>query len=144
MAEIKVKNLHKEFGVGEDRVVALENVNLEIEGHVFVSIVGPSGCGKSTLLNILTGIETPSSGSVTITQNGAEATPGYVFQAARLLPWRSVMDNLLFVQKEQDEARFVDWTHLLFEQAMLAEGGQLEDPASFVQRLNGLLLTLTQ
>lgn len=104
VAEIKVKNLHKEFGVGEDRVVALENVNLDVEGHVFVSIVGPSGCGKSTLLNILTGIETPSSGSVTITQNGAEATPGYVFQAARLLPWRSVMDNLLFVQKEQDDA----------------------------------------
>lgn len=48
------------------------------------------------------------------------------------------------LQGEQDETRFVDWTHLLFEQAMLAEGGQLEDPASFVQRLNGLLLTLTQ
>jgi molecular chaperone HtpG len=45
---------------------------------------------------------------------------------------------------EQDDERFADWTHLLFEQAMLAEGGQLEDPASFVQRLNKLLLTLTQ
>ena len=60
MAEIKVEGLHKEFGVGEDKVVALENVNLDIGGHVFVSIVGPSGCGKSTLLNILSGIETPS------------------------------------------------------------------------------------
>ena len=62
MAEIKVEGLSKEFGVGEDRVVALENVNLDVGGHVFVSIVGPSGCGKSTLLNILSGIETPSSG----------------------------------------------------------------------------------
>ncbi|HSL26716.1 MAG TPA: ABC transporter ATP-binding protein [Acidimicrobiia bacterium] len=103
MAEIVVKNLHKEFGIGEDRVVALEDVSLNVEGHVFVSVVGPSGCGKSTLLNILTKIETPSSGSVSITQDGREANPGYVFQAARLLPWRSVMDNLLFVQEERDE-----------------------------------------
>ena len=78
MAEIKVKNLQKEFGTGDDRVVALENVNLDISGHVFVSIVGPSGCGKSTLLNILSGIETPSSGQVSITQDNHEADPGYV------------------------------------------------------------------
>lgn len=45
---------------------------------------------------------------------------------------------------EQDEARFSDWTHLLFDQAMLSEGGQLEDPASFVQRMNELLLLLSQ
>ncbi|MFO1433739.1 MAG: molecular chaperone HtpG [Candidatus Competibacteraceae bacterium] len=48
------------------------------------------------------------------------------------------------LKEEQDEERFSDWTHLLFEQAMLAEGGQLEDPASFVQRLNKLLATLTR
>ena len=45
---------------------------------------------------------------------------------------------------EQDEARFSDWTYLLFDQAMLSEGGQLEDPASFVQRMNELLLLLSQ
>jgi NitT/TauT family transport system ATP-binding protein len=106
VAEIKVKNLQKEFGTGEDRVVALENVNLDIAGHVFVSIVGPSGCGKSTLLNILSGIETPSAGQVSITQDSHDADPGYVFQAARLLPWRTVMDNLMFVQKDRsDETR---------------------------------------
>ena len=44
------------------------------------------------------------------------------------------------LQGETDAARFGDWTHLLFEQAMLAEGGQLEDPAGFVKRLNALLL----
>ena len=43
---------------------------------------------------------------------------------------------------ETDEARFADWANLLFEQAMLAEGGQLEDPGSFVRRLNGLMLAL--
>ena len=75
MADINVRNLHKEFGVGEDKVVALENVNLEISGHVFVSIVGASGCGSSTLLNILSGIETPTNGQVTITQDGRPAAP---------------------------------------------------------------------
>lgn len=104
MADIKIRNLHKEFGTGADKVVALENVNLDMGGHVFVSIVGPSGCGKSTLLNILSGIETPTSGSLEITQSGHKAAPGYVFQAARLLPWRTVMDNLLFVQTDKSEA----------------------------------------
>ncbi|MDQ2695025.1 MAG: molecular chaperone HtpG [Pseudomonadota bacterium] len=48
------------------------------------------------------------------------------------------------LKAEQDQARFADWTHLLFEQAVLAEGGQLEDPASFVRRLNGLLSALSR
>ena len=101
MADITVDNLHKEFGLGADKVVALENVNLAISGHAFVSVVGPSGCGKSTLLNILSGIDVPTSGRVRITQDGKPAHAGYVFQAARLLPWRSVMDNMLFVQRER-------------------------------------------
>ena len=118
MAEIKIRNLHKEFGIGEDKVVALDDVNLEISGHVFVSIVGPSGCGKSTLLNILSGIETPTSGVVEMTSEGHEAAPGYVFQAARLLPWRTVRDNLLFVQDDRSEAskkrcqRYLDMVQL--------------------------------
>ncbi len=113
MADIRVRNLHKEFGLGEDKVVALENVNLDIEGHVFVSIVGPSGCGKSTLLNILSDIETPTSGTVEITHEGQQARRGYVFQAARLLPWRTVMDNLLFVQEDQSEETRARCQHYL-------------------------------
>jgi NitT/TauT family transport system ATP-binding protein len=104
VADIKVENLHKEFGIGADKVVALEGVDLEIGGHVFVSVVGASGCGKSTLLNILSGIETPTHGKVSITQDGRQARAGYVFQAARLLPWRTVMDNLLFVQPDRSAA----------------------------------------
>lgn len=46
------------------------------------------------------------------------------------------------LQSESDEARFGDWSHVLFDQAMLSEGGQLEDPASFVSRLNDLLLSV--
>ncbi|MFZ3040538.1 MAG: molecular chaperone HtpG, partial [Thiobacillus sp.] len=46
------------------------------------------------------------------------------------------------LNSESDEDRFADWANLLFEQALLAEGGQLDDPASFVRRLNGLLAML--
>ncbi|HYZ46474.1 MAG TPA: ABC transporter ATP-binding protein, partial [Actinomycetota bacterium] len=52
---------------------------------------------------VLVGVETPTSGSVRIVQNGSGARVGYVFQAPRLLPWRSVMDNMLFVQPEGGE-----------------------------------------
>jgi len=48
------------------------------------------------------------------------------------------------LNSEADEARFADWANLLFEQAWLAEGGQLDDPASFVRRLNGLLALLPE
>jgi molecular chaperone HtpG len=48
------------------------------------------------------------------------------------------------LNKETDDARFDDWAFILFEQALLSEGGQLEDPVSFVSRMNGLLLTLTK
>jgi NitT/TauT family transport system ATP-binding protein len=102
VASIRVQNLRKEFVTSDSTVVALENASFEASGHVFVSVVGPSGCGKSTLLNILSGIETPTSGIAEITENDKKARNGYVFQAARLLPWRTVMDNLLFVQKDRD------------------------------------------
>jgi NitT/TauT family transport system ATP-binding protein len=95
---ISVQNLRKEFVSDDSTVVALESASFEASGHEFVSVVGPSGCGKSTLLNILSDVE--------ITEGGRDARIGYVFQAARLLPWRSVMDNMLFVQEERDaEAR---------------------------------------
>jgi NitT/TauT family transport system ATP-binding protein len=106
MATVTVTDLRKVFpGEGRD-VVALEGVSFDASGHTFVSIVGPSGCGKSTLLNILAGVETPTSGRADITEASTRARVGYVFQAPRLLPWRSVMDNMLFVQPEQtDEVR---------------------------------------
>ncbi len=101
MATVKVDKLRKVFDGEERQIVALDDVSFEASGHTFVSIVGPSGCGKSTLLNILAGVETPTSGNVDISEGGGKARVGYVFQAPRLLPWRSVMDNMLFVQSDQ-------------------------------------------
>ena len=104
MGNISVRNLRKEFVSDDSTVVALENASFDVSGHEFVSVVGPSGCGKSTLLNILSGIDTPTSGAAEITEGDRDARLGYVFQSARLLPWRSVLDNLLFVQEHRDDA----------------------------------------
>ena len=54
-------------------------------------------------------------------------------------PTHPIVERL---KQETDDARFADWSHILFDQATLAEGGQLEDPSAFVKRLNELMLTL--
>lgn len=100
MATVSIKNLIKVFPPpksGKPPVKAIDDISFELSGHVFVSVVGPSGCGKSTLLNILSGIETPSSGTVKVDQDGKPARKGYVFQDPRLLPWRTVIQNMLYV-----------------------------------------------
>ncbi len=106
MATVKVENVTKIFPPplkGGEPVRAISHIDFRVEGNVFVSIVGPSGCGKSTLLNILSGVETPTGGTVSVTEGGRSAKLGYVFQDARLLPWRTVMDNMLYVQDRDDE-----------------------------------------
>lgn len=104
MATVTVRDLRKVFDRSGRLLVALDRVSFEAGGHSFVSIVGPSGCGKSTLLNILAGIERPTDGEAAVTNNGGRARIGYVFQSPRLLPWRSVTDNMLFVHRDRGPA----------------------------------------
>jgi NitT/TauT family transport system ATP-binding protein len=83
-------------------VRALDGLDFEMGGQTFVSMVGPSGCGKSTFLNIVSGIESPTSGRVSVAADGGgPARLGYVFQDPRLLPWRTVIDNLLYVHPQR-------------------------------------------
>jgi NitT/TauT family transport system ATP-binding protein len=106
VATLKVANLTKTFSAhskGGLPVRAIQGISFEMSGQVFVSLVGPSGCGKSTLLNIVSGVDTPSTGTVTITQDGRKARLGYVFQDPRLLPWRTVMQNMLYVSDLPEE-----------------------------------------
>ncbi len=95
MTQVTVKRLWKEFG---DQVV-LENVNLHIGDHEFVTIVGASGCGKTTFLRMLLGVETPSRGEFLIDGHPLPAEPGpdrgIVFQRYSLFPHLTVIENLL-------------------------------------------------
>jgi putative ABC transport system ATP-binding protein len=63
---VKIKGLYKSFDLGENKVKALNGVDLSIQSTGFVIIYGPSGCGKSTLLNVITGLEEPTSGEVEV------------------------------------------------------------------------------
>ena len=104
MARLVARDVRKVFPPtrsGQEPVHALRNVTFEAEGHTFVTLVGPSGCGKSTFLNMVSGIDQPSAGSLEVLgQTEGEARIGYVFQDPRLLPWKTVLENMIYVQDE--------------------------------------------
>jgi len=82
-----------------DLVHALAETTLTVGENEFVTLVGPSGCGKSTLLKLVAGLVPPTSGRIRVRdQEVREPFPdvGFVFQQPVLLPWRSVLDNVLF------------------------------------------------
>jgi len=95
MAAVTVKRLWKEYGAQ----VVLENLNLTIADHEFVTIVGASGCGKTTFLRMLLGIEQPTRGELLIDGQPVSPEPnqdrGVVFQRYSLFPHLSVLNNLL-------------------------------------------------
>lgn len=98
-AAIEFKHVHKKFkSLDGGDVVALHDVSFDVRHGEFITVVGPSGCGKSTLLRILAGLTSMSYGSVTLegkVVRGPSRDVGVVFQAPVLLPWRTVLQNVL-------------------------------------------------
>ncbi|SMQ86191.1 sulfonate transport system ATP-binding protein [Devosia lucknowensis] len=91
---IRIRGLEKRFG----DVTVLHDLDLDVPAGQFLAIVGKSGCGKSTLLRLLVGLDAPTSGSISfVGQEGAPTEPNsrIVFQEPRLLPWASVIDNVV-------------------------------------------------
>jgi ABC-type nitrate/sulfonate/bicarbonate transport system ATPase subunit len=97
--ELLVDIREKRFA-GPDGIprVVLRDLALEVPRGEFVAVVGPSGCGKTTLLNIIAGLDEEVSGSVRLGGVPVSAARiGYVFQQPRLLPWRTVYENIALV-----------------------------------------------
>ena len=95
---LEARGLGQIYRSGQGDLSALEDVSLQVRGGEFVAIVGPSGCGKSTLLRILGGLLVPTAGAVYL--DGRPLTSpqrqvAYVFQNVNLLPWRTVLRNVL-------------------------------------------------
>jgi NitT/TauT family transport system ATP-binding protein len=96
--KVVIEKLHKTYLTSSGRTVALQDVSLTIGKDEFIALVGPSGCGKSTLLRAISALIKPSKGKILI--DGAPLSSpsnqvGIVFQQAVLLPWRTVLDNVL-------------------------------------------------
>lgn len=96
---IDITGLSMTFGGKRGGVTALDNVDIHTPTGSFTSLVGPSGCGKSTILRILAGLQTPTSGTVTVhgrstDQIRSSGRLGIAFQDSALLPWRSVASNI--------------------------------------------------
>jgi NitT/TauT family transport system ATP-binding protein len=99
-ASIELADISKEFTIRRgESITALTEVNASIGSGEFVALLGPSGCGKSTLLRIMSGLETPTTGTVTIdgdlpSQLISEHRLGFAFQEHALLPWATVAENI--------------------------------------------------
>jgi NitT/TauT family transport system ATP-binding protein len=91
---LQLTNVGKVF----DQLEAIRSISLAVAKGEFVSLLGPSGCGKSTLLLMIAGLITPTSGDIIVGGSNVlrpRADVGVVFQTPILLPWRSVLDNVL-------------------------------------------------
>ena len=99
MTVISAQNLSLTFATNDGPVHALSDVSLDIGKGEFVSFIGPSGCGKTTFLRVIADLEQPTGGTITVNgMSPAQAREnrayGYVFQAAALLPWRTIEKNI--------------------------------------------------
>ncbi|NLK95703.1 MAG: ABC transporter ATP-binding protein [Clostridiales bacterium] len=104
---IEVKGVSKGYRMGKEKVIALNNVSLNIDKGEFVAIIGPSGSGKSTLMHIIGGLDTPSAGSVFIEGNDISKLKdkklskyrnekiGFVFQAFNLENSQTALENVM-------------------------------------------------
>lgn len=141
MALIELEKVSRVYQSGEHALKALDEVDLQLEEGKFVVILGPSGAGKSTLLNLLGGLDSPTSGKITVdgmdisrlTQNELAdyraAKVGFVFQFYNLIPTLTVHENVTLVREIAP--------HALSATQMLEEVGLSDHLRSFPSELSG-------
>ena len=107
MKKLIIKNIEKIYGKEDNKVYALNGIDLEIEPNKFTAIIGPSGSGKSTLLHCMAGLDKPTSGNVYLddidiyTMNDDKLSKirreefGFIFQSYNLIPVVNVYENII-------------------------------------------------
>lgn len=112
---LKMENVKKSFGSGHNEIQALKGIDLAVNQGEFVSIIGPSGSGKSTFLTIAGGLQSPTSGNISI--NGLDFTPlsekkrsklrfkeiGFILQSSNLIPYLTIEEQFLLIDKINHE-----------------------------------------
>ncbi|MBY5990254.1 ABC transporter ATP-binding protein [Roseovarius atlanticus] len=124
-AAVEARAARKEYGAGEKKVRALNDVSLVINKGEFFTLLGPSGCGKTTLLRLIAGFESPTSGMILLGARDISTMAPYdrpvntVFQSYALFPHLSVADNIGFgltmqgTPKAQVQARVAEMLALV-------------------------------
>jgi NitT/TauT family transport system ATP-binding protein len=87
---------------------SIADLKLLLNSNEFVCLVGPSGCGKTTLLNIIAGLDDDYDGEILVGQQHTHPKIGYIFQNPRLLPWRTVRENIELVLDEHQPSEVLD------------------------------------
>ncbi|MDP1774750.1 MAG: ABC transporter ATP-binding protein [Methylobacter sp.] len=92
MTDIQINIERKTYPTATSPIIA--NLRLSLNSNEFICMVGPSGCGKTTLLNVIAGLDNDYEGEILVGQQHTHPKIGYVFQNPRLLPWRTVRENI--------------------------------------------------
>jgi NitT/TauT family transport system ATP-binding protein len=97
---LEIRDLSKEFPVpGQGPILALQGITITVKDKEFLSVLGPSGCGKTTLLRIVAGLDSATSGSITLdgkVLDRQSSQLAMIFQEYSLYPWRTVLANVTF------------------------------------------------
>jgi NitT/TauT family transport system ATP-binding protein len=105
---LSVRNLSAVFPNGNGGLHALERLTFSVLPQQFLCVLGPSGSGKSTLLRIISGLLAPTEGEVLydgVSSSGPRHGVGFVFQKANLMPWRTVLENIMLPLELQKQPR---------------------------------------
>ncbi|MDD4905456.1 MAG: ABC transporter ATP-binding protein [Methylobacter tundripaludum] len=106
MTDIQININNKTYPTATQPSIA--NLQLSLNSNEFICLVGPSGCGKTTLLNIIAGLDNDYDGEILVGQQHTHPKIGYIFQNPRLLPWRTVRENIELVLSEHQSPDVID------------------------------------
>jgi ABC-type nitrate/sulfonate/bicarbonate transport system ATPase subunit len=142
MSLLTIQNLVKKFG----QITVLDQLSLEVHKGEFLTILGPSGSGKSTIFHLVGGILSPDSGTIQIENkviNGKRGHISYMPQTPSLLPWRTILDNVLLGQELHGE-KDIDKAKQMLDKAGLSSyiysypeelSGGMKQRAAFIRAL---------